>query len=79
MQHVVALDISSPLHTLRSYNTARLKSIPILIFKCDNTRRELQTECWAFAGSPEHPNRLTDRCAQIHNIHKEIFSSFLNA
>lgn len=31
MQHVFALDISSPLHTLQNYNTAILESIPVLI------------------------------------------------
>lgn len=39
MQHAVALDISSPLHTSPNYNAGSLKSIPLLIFKHDKYKR----------------------------------------
>lgn len=77
MEQELTLDISSPLHTSGSYNTSSLRSIPTLIFMCNNTR-ELQTGCWAFNGSTEHPGRLTGRCALKQNIQKH-FPFFLNA
>lgn len=42
MWQEVTLDISSPFHASQSYNTCSLRSIPILIFICNDTR-ELQT------------------------------------
>lgn len=64
MQHVVALDISSPLHTLQNYNTASLESIAILILKVT-----IQNESFRLSDRPLMPSLTTEMLSPA-SVHK---------